>query len=407
MTARPPGFIDAFTPSMLYAGDASGRPTYQFAYGCPRTALLPLEELKDALDRSLSAPLGRRLLQYGNLNGHPGLLEALVHRLRAWGLRNAAPETLLITCGSTQALDMVCRALGRPGGEAVTEAPGYPGFLGAAEVQGLSLLEVPLDGDGLDPERLEHCLASARERTGAVPSFVYLIPDYQNPAGVLLHPGRRQALVEVAARAGTVLVEDLTYHELRYDGPEAPPLGSLDPTNVVSLGSFSKTVCPGVRLGWICARRDLVLRLRRYGSLLGLSALLQEAVFLLIREGTYDAMLARYRRSYREQRDAMVEALSRHLGPGSGARFTRPQGGFFVWLELDPSLDADSLASRCERSGVYALPSRLFHPAGRPCPPGLRLAFCFEAKDRIAHGVEILARVLRGEARGAGRAAAG
>lgn len=369
------------------------------AGGLPDAALFPVRELEAALGAVLHDD--PRALQYSP--AQELLKERVVELMRRRGVE-CGTDQILLTSGAQQAFDIVCRALLVHRGSVALEELTYPGALQAiAPLEPrIRAIRSDLDG-GLDVDHLESLL-----RSGERPAFLYLIPDAHNPLGSSLAAPRRARLVELALRYRLPLVEDDPYGLLAYDGPFAPPLVSLDPEHVLYLGSFSKILAPGLRLGWLVGPASLIPRLStiKEASDLEVSGLYQRAVArLLATDGWLDRHLDRLRSVYRERRDAMLAAVARRFE--GVARWTRPGGGMFVWLELQRSagagaagdVDTERLLQRTlEDSNVAFLPGRPFAATtgaveehSRRC---LRLSFSSLSPERIEHAVGAIADAL-------------
>jgi len=326
------------------------------AGGLPCTQVIPPDMLVELAERVFRED-GPGALQYGPTDGYAPLKRWLCEVMREEGLR-ANPEDLIVTHGSQQALDLVAKVFLDPGDPVAVELPSYVGALNAFANYQARPLGVPLDGEGLVVEALDELLR-ARQRAGEpLPKLVYLIPNFHNPAGVTLSLERRRRLVELARRWGLVILEDDAYGELRFEGEPLPPLAALAPEGrVFYLGSFSKVLTPGVRVGWIVAPAEVIRKLSvaKQGTDLCTNALGQKLVVEALRRGLLEPHVRGLRDLYRVRRDRMLAALERHFP--AGARWTRPEGGFFVWLRLPEGVDTRALlpeAVRRERVGYIS-----------------------------------------------------
>jgi 2-aminoadipate transaminase len=357
------------------------------AGGMPFVRALPTDEVVSVATRVL-VERGPVALQYGAGSGQEGLKQRLAGLMAEAGIDTTADD-VLITVGAQQALDLVGKLFIDPGDVIAVEAPSYVGALSAFAVFQPRYLQVPLDDDGLVVEALEEALAA-----GARPKFLYTCPNFHNPAGVTLVAERRQRLVEVCRRAGVPIVEDDPYGMLRFEGTPAPPLHSLDPENVIYLGTLSKIFCPGIRVGWAVAPPHVLQRLTLFKEAADLcSSNLNQ---LVAEEWLADR--DRWRSSlhdlvgvYRSRRDAMLGALERHFP--EDASWTRPQGGFYVWVTLRPGTDLRALLPRAVERGVAYVPGTAFYPDGSGADR-LRLAFCYPPEDAIVEGVRRLGELL-------------
>ena len=327
-------------------------------------------------------------LQYGAGSGRPQLKERLVEVMAEEGVR-ARPDDMLITVGAQQALDLVGKLFIDPGDLVAVEAPSYVGALSAFSTFQPTYLQIPMDRDGLVVEALEESLAA-----GARPKMLYLCPNFHNPAGVTLSADRRQRLAELCSTAGVPIVEDNPYGLLRFEGQAAPPLHVLDPDNVIYLGTLSKIFCPGIRVGWIVAPPEALSRLTLFKEAADLCS---SNLNMLVAE-TWLSDGERWRSAlgnlvevYRGRRDACLEALEDSFP--DGASWTRPAGGFYVWVTV-PGADTRALLPEAVDRRVAYVPGTAFYPDGSGTDR-LRLAFCYPSEDRIREGVRRLGVLLQ------------
>src|SRR5213083_2859796 len=317
-----------------------------FAGGFPDPLTFPRERAS-ALLEEFAATGEATAFQYAPTRGLDGPLEAIAGRLDSLQGRRPAIDELMITSGAIEALELVGKSFLDPGDPVVVEGPTYLGSIMAFRSFEAEIVAVPLDEHGLEVDELERRLAA-----GLRPKLVYTIPDHQNPAGVSLAGERRGLLVELARRHGFLIVEDVAYRELGFDGDALPSLWSLAPDVVVQAGTTSKTFFPGVRLGWavgpaeVCAQ--LVAAKQNTDQCAG--ALGQRLFEEYVRRGWIEEQLAESRALYRKKCEAMLAALARHMP--DGARWTMPKGGFFSWLTLPDGVDATGLAARAVERGV-------------------------------------------------------
>ncbi|GGL72903.1 aminotransferase [Streptomyces fumigatiscleroticus] len=360
-----------------------------FAGGLPAPELFDAEGIADAY-RAVLAELPARALQYSTTEGEPVLREALAARTSVRGLPTDADD-VLVTTGSQQALSLLATALLEPGDTVLVEAPCYLAALQAFGFAGARVLGVPGDGDGIDPQALEEMVV--RER----PKLLYTVPTFQNPTGRTLPAGRRAAVADVAARRGLWIVEDDPYGELRFEGERVPWIasypGAADRT--VLLGSFSKVMAPGLRLGWLRAPAELrrACAVAKQAADLHTPTVNQLAAARYLADRDLDAHVARVAGVYRERRDAMLAGLGEALPEGSV--WGRPQGGMFLWARLPEPYDTTALLPRVVRQNVAYVPGAPFY-AGEPDPSTLRLCFVTQTPDEIAEGLRRLGEGLRG-----------
>jgi 2-aminoadipate transaminase len=364
----------------------------ELGFGEPDARLLPVDLVREAAEGALEAH-GPACLAYGQLLGPPVLRAAVAARIAALEHTPASAEDVVVTGGNAQALDLVLTRFASPGDVVLVESPTYNLALKTIRDHPVDVAAVPLDAGGLDMDALEATL-EALARDGRRVALLYTIPTHHNPSGVCLEAARRRRLVELARRRGLLVVEDDVYRELTYDGETPPSLWSLDrEAPVVRLGSFSKTLAPGLRVGWIDARPDLLERFAAAGVLDSGGGISHFAACLtaqILAAGHYDGHVARLRAGYAARRDALAAALRRHLP--AGCTFVAPAGGFFIWVTLPPGADSGRLLPAAEAHGVSFAPGAAFCSDGDA--RGLRLAFSFYDERTLAEGARRLGAAL-------------
>jgi 2-aminoadipate transaminase len=370
--------------------------TISFAGGMPAPELLPVDVVREASQRVL-AEQGRQALQYGTTEGYLPLRAWIANSMGHAGVTFNEDNVLIIT-GAQQGADLVGRLLLNPGDRVVVESPTFLGALQAFNAYQVVCVSVPVDEDGLQLEVLEDVLTTG-------PRFVYTIPTFQNPSGVTLSRERRCALVQMAARAGVPILEDDPYRHLCYEGGQLPLLLALDAAcceaggewelqgNVIYLGSFSKLLGPGLRVGWAVAPEAVIRRLVqvKQGVDLHTSLLVQMIVYEVVRGGFLEGQMPRLCSAYRERRDVMLTAMARHFPPG--VSWTRPRGGLFLWVTLPPSLNVEELLAAALRRKVAFVPGTPFYAGGQG-PSALRLNFSYPRPEQIETGIQRLGEVL-------------
>jgi DNA-binding transcriptional MocR family regulator len=353
----------------------------------PDPALYPLDAYRRAIEATLRAE-GTAVLDYGDPRGHAELRRVLAERLAHVGIE-ASPEEIVVTGGSTQALAIAARAFCDAGDAVAVESPTYPGLLATLTSLGLRALPVPLAADGLDLDALEDLLARGGVR------LVCTMPTFQNPTGLTTDVEHRRRLLAVATRHGVPVLEDDFQHDLRGSGRPAPPLRALDRSgHVIHVGTFSKALFPGPRVGWLVASPDSVCAataLKRAMDLAS-SPLAQAALARFCRAGDYDRHLRRVTRELALRHARAAAALARHLPAGSS--FTRPEGGLALWVTLPEALDTLALLPAAKERGVVYTPGALFYPDGRRSS-SLRLAVGAAAADAVERGVRALGDAAR------------
>ncbi|MFE9622571.1 PLP-dependent aminotransferase family protein [Streptomyces sp. NPDC006527] len=360
-----------------------------FAGGLPAPELFDREGVAAAFRHVLEETPGRAL-QYATTEGEPALRELLARRTAARGLPTDADD-LLVTTGSQQALSLLATALLDPGDTVLVEDPCYLAALQVFGLAGARVVAVPGDADGPDPEALADLVV--RER----PKLLYTVPTFQNPTGRTLPAERRAALASVAARHGLWIVEDDPYGELRYEGERVPWIAAHPDAGdrTVLLGSFSKVMAPGLRLGWLRAPAELrrACAVAKQAADLHTPTVNQLAAARYLAVSDLDAHVARVAAVYRERRDAMLAGLPRALPEGSV--WNRPEGGMFLWARLPETYDTGALLPRVVQEDVAYVPGAPFH-AGPPDRSTLRLCFVTQTPEEIGEGLRRLGRGLRG-----------
>ncbi len=358
------------------------------AGGWPAAGLFPTEDLAEVC-RAVLAERSEEALQYGVTEGYGPLRRALAEIASARGLA-AGEGNLLITSGSQQGLDLVGRVLIDPGDAVLVERPTYLGALQAWGAYGARFVTVPLDDDGMDVEAAAEVMQ--RERC----KLVYVMPNFHNPAGVTLSRARRARLLELAERHNVAIVEDDPYGDLRYEGESIPPLSALGAAQChcsIYLSTFSKTLAPGLRLGWIVAPQEVSRQLvmAKQGADLHTNTFCQVIAYEYCRRGLLEPHVEQIRATYRERRDAMLTALAAHMP--RGVRWTRPQGGLFLWLTVPGEVDTALLLEEACAEKVAFVPGPAFHADGSG-HDAMRLTFASTPPERIDEGIRRLARVL-------------
>jgi 2-aminoadipate transaminase len=364
------------------------------AGGLPAPELFPVDEYRRAFEWVFETN-GEYALQYGTTEGYRPLRELLAARLNRVGIRCDAGD-VLITNGSQQALDLIGKVFLDPGDKVVLENPSYLGAIQAFNQYQASYEVVPMDDAGMDVDSLEGILAE--DRAGRWPGkikFIYALPNFQNPTGRTLSRGRRHQLIELANRFRLPIVEDDPYGELVFEGEPLPTLKSLDTQgNVIYLGTFSKILAPGFRLGWIVARPEPLELLihAKQPSDLHTSMPSQMATHHVASQDDYlDRHIDDIRTLYRDRRDAMLQAIEESFP--EVVRYTRPRGGLFVWAELPPHIDTRELLLAAIQERVAFVPGQGFHP-DQSGTNTMRLNFSNVAPERLHEGVRRLGRAI-------------
>jgi 2-aminoadipate transaminase len=363
------------------------------AGGMPNLTAIPMETMASIVEM-LIKDHGQEALQYGSGQGHPKLREQICDVMALEGIR-ANPDDILVTTGSQQALDLISRIFIDPGDVVLVEAPSYVGALGTFSQYEASVVHVEMDKDGLVPEALRQAIKTLRYQ-GRKIKFLYLIPNYQNPAGVLLPADRRTEILDICRKEKIFIVEDNPYGLLGFDRPSPNAMRAEDSENVIYLGSFSKTIVPGFRIGWALVPQALreKLVIASESSILCPSNFAQMSISSYLANQPWRDQIASFVELYRARRDAMLETLDAHF-PKS-ATWTRPQGGFYVWVTLPPEIDTKAMMPKAIVAKVAYVPGTAFYADGLGSW-SMRLSYCYPTPERIREGVKALAGVVEQE----------
>jgi 2-aminoadipate transaminase len=361
------------------------------AGGLPDTSTFPAEDVA-ALMARVAADASARALQYGPTEGMDELKGCIVEVMAEEGM-DVGTDELLVTTGGQQVIDLVCKTLVDPGDVVVAEGPTYPGAVPTFGAYEADVVQIEMDSDGMRVDLLEETL-DRLEREGRRPKFIYTVPTFQNPAGVTMSLDRRRLLVALAKRRELLVLEDNPYGLLRYEGEPLPPLYALDRGEyVIYLGTFSKILSPGLRLGWTAAPRPVLekLNLGKQGADLCSSTFGQHFVCAYFAQRNWRDLLARLRVLYRERRDVLLEALDEHFP--AAAEWTRPRGGLFIWATLPEYIDTTDLLARALRDHVAFVPGRAAYLDGRGAA-SMRLNFSGVGEHDLREGVRRIGKVV-------------
>lgn len=375
---------------------AATRDVITFSGGFPAPETFPVDIVAELVSRLLTEDAATAL-QYSPSQGLPQAREAVAMLLQDTQGQIVDPAEVLVTSGGIEGLQLLTRTFLEPGDRVLVEAPTYLGAIMAftgfeADVEG-----VPVDADGLQIDALEAALARGR-----APKLLYVIPDHQNPSGLSLSAERRHALVALCRRHHVLVVEDVAYRELAFDGSAQPSLWSLAPDVVVQIGTFSKILMPGFRLGWAVGPHAVVqaLTAAKQNTDQCAGALGQLLMARYVTEGHLAGTLARARPLYERRARLMLDALATHMP--ADVTWTRPAGGFFLWVTAPPDIDTQALVASATRLGIAYVPGAPFYPDGRGTNQ-LRLAYSRVEEDTIDEGIRRLATLLGGPSADPGR----
>jgi len=355
-----------------------------FAGGLPSPATFPVEIMQAAFDKVLSTN-GKVALQYGPTDGYMPLRQWIADSLSQNGAK-ISPEQVLMVSGSQQALDLIGKVLIDEGSKVLVETPSYLGALQAFSVYRPEFHSVPSDEHGLIPSSLDSIAEGAR--------LLYALPNFQNPTGRSLSVERRQQLVETCARLNLPLIEDDPYGALSYTGQPSPKMIAMNPEGVIYMGSFSKVLTPGIRLGYVVAPLPMVRRLElaKQAADLHTAQLTQMVVHEVVKDGFLDKHIPTIRELYGNQCKAMLDAMDEHFP--KEATWTKPDGGMFIWVELPNHINAMELLDEAIKNKIAFVPGAPFY-ANEPATNTLRLSFVTVPPDRIRAGIEVLGKLIK------------
>lgn len=360
-----------------------------FAGGLPASELFPVEEMKKVSVKVLDEN-GEEALQYSGSQGYLPLRNHIAKRMNEKGKTNVKAEDILVTSGSQQALDFAGNVFLDEGDIVLCESPSYLGALNAFKGYKPRIMEVPTDKEGMITEGLEKILKE-NDRV----KFIYVIPDFQNPTGVTWSLDRRKKFMEVVNKYEIPVIEDNPYGELRYEGEFLPALKSFDTKGlVIYLGTFSKIFCPGYRLGWTCASKDILQKFItcKENSDLQTSTIGQRELSKYIDDYDLDEHVEKIKSTYKKRRDLMLDCMEKEFP--EGVSFTHPHGGLFTWVKLPEKLNVQDLMKKCVENKVAYVPGGFFFPEGNK-ENYFRLNYSSSKEEKIVEGIKRLGDVLK------------
>ncbi len=365
-----------------------------FAGGLPYPDSFPVEELKQITSEVLDAEPGLAL-QYGTTEGDPKLRKLIVENYRSYGF-DIGMENIVITTASQQGLDLLSKIFINRGDKVIVGLPSYLGGLGAFNSYGGKMIGVCFDEHGMCSKTLEIKLKELKA-AGEKPKFIYIIPDFQNPAGVTIPDFRRKEIIELSHKYDVLLIEDSPYKQLRFEGKDQQSLYSMDGTGqVINLGTFSKIFVPGFRIGWVIAHKDIIDKfvVAKQNTDLCTSPFVQKIAAKYIEKGFFDIKLKEIIHSYHEKRDLMLDAFEKYMP--EGVSWTRPEGGLFLFLTLPEHMDAEKLFVKAIEKKVAFVIGSVFHCDGSGRNTA-RINFSYVSKEKNVEGVKRLAEVIKAE----------
>ncbi|KDR96487.1 2-aminoadipate transaminase [Peptoclostridium litorale DSM 5388] len=368
---------------------AQKKDVISFAAGLPDPSLFPFDEIYGVTDKILKENPAQAL-QYGPTQGHGPLIDKIVELLQERDNVSARPENIIVTTGSQQGISFCAMMMIDPGDVIITENPSYLGAINAFRPYQCSFVGVDVDENGMIMEELEKAL---KENPKA--KMIYVIPNFQNPTGKTWSEERCRKLVELANKYNVMVIEDDPYGQLRFKGEKVPTLKSMDTKGkVISLGSFSKVLCPGLRVAWICADKEIIekVELLKQGVDLQSNQLAQMQVCEFLESYDFEGHIEKIRAAYGRKCNLMIETMKREFP--EEAKYVEPEGGMFVWVELPEHIDANELFNKAIEKNVAFVPGESFYP-NSDCKSSFRLNFTTTPEDRIEEGVKILAGVIK------------
>lgn len=366
--------------------DASKPGVINFGGGLPAPELFPIEEIKAACIRVLDK-YGPASLQYTLTTGVPLLKQFLADRISTIGY-DFSPDSIQITGGSQQGLDIVGRIFIEPGSVVLTEAPTYLGALQAFSFYDAKFVSVETDEHGMIPDDLEKKIKKFN------PVFLYLVPNFQNPSGITMSGARREAVVALSKKYDVPIVDDNPYGELRFSGEPVPSLKVMGKEQVIQLGTFSKIISPGLRIGWIAAHPEFIGFCERMKQACDLhtTTFSQYVVYEFAKDGALERHIEVIKKAYHRRRDVMIQALRDNFNDGTS--WTEPEGGLFLWVKLANGVSASELLPQALKAGIAYVPGKYFF-SDNPDDSTMRINFCNATEENIIEGVKRLAAVVK------------
>jgi len=366
-----------------------------FAGGLPSSDVFPTDLIRRAAERSLKEGW-KEALQYSPIPGERTLIEAVVGFLERDGIR-VGPENVVITTSGQHGIDLVGRLFLNPGDTVVTDLPTFGGALAAFEMEDARYLACEIEEDGSDVEAMEAGIADLLSR-GTKPKFIYVVPDFQNPSGITMSLAKRQALLALSDRFGLPIVEDSPYRDLRYAGERIPSLYALDEGRgrVIGLYTFSKILCPGLRVGFNIGPPEVIQKCAfiKGANILNTPKLNQDICTAFLAEADLDAHFGAAKTYYSKKLRFFLDAMAEHFPPERGVRWTRPEGGLFLWITTPDEVNTHELFFRAIEEKVAFVPGEVFYPEGAKRTNAMRINFSYPTPEQIVEGVRRLAAVL-------------
>lgn len=381
---RTNAFSTSIWVDILHMKELHADPVY-FGDGAPALEMLPIERMRQANQLAWDESIGA--LGYGDQQGYAPLREWIVQHLSRRDI-SADADNVVVTGGSTQALDYACRVLLEPGDAVIVENPTFLGALEIFNTFEVEVISVDCDEDGMEMDKLQQALEANPHA-----KIVYTIPTFQNPSGTTMPLDRRERLIALAQEHNVAVFEDDPYGDLRYSGEEVAPLRALD-DRVLFFGTFSKTLAPGIRVGYVIAPDDVTAKILSTREVADISndRIMMRTVYHTLADDYLLGHIDECRDFYRARRDVMLAALEREMP--AGVHWSKPDGGFFVWISLPDTMDGNTLFRVAAEHGVVVFPGKWFDPTGETCHT-IRLSFSTVSADRIDLGINRLGQAIR------------
>jgi 2-aminoadipate transaminase len=363
-----------------------------FAGGLPAPESFPVEDLKKIIIEVLEEQASSAL-QYGATEGDQGLREVITKAYIKDGL-DISIENVVITTASQQGLDLIAKIFINRGDKVLVGLPSYLGGLGAFNNYGANMIGIPFDEHGMRSDKVEEILADLKSK-GEKPKFIYVIPDFQNPAGITMPNFRRKEIIDLAKKYDVLIIEDSPYRELRFEGEHQERMYAIDNTGqVVILGTFSKIFVPGFRIGWLIAHKDITDKIivSKQSTDLCTSPFVQKLAVKYVRDGYFDKNLKNTIKLYREKRHIMLKGFEEYMP--EGVTWTRPEGGLFLFLTVPEHIDSGKLFDKAIEKKVAFVKGSVFHCDGSG-KNTMRINFSYASKEDIKEGVKRLAQVIK------------
>ncbi len=366
-----------------------------FAGGLPSPQSFPVQDIKEITSYILDE-MGTKALQYGSTEGLPALVEQIIKMMKETENIDLKEENVIVTTASQQGLDLMGKIFVDPGDTIIVESPTYVGAIGAFNSYRANMVDVEMDDDGIKTDELEKTLSELKSK-GIKPKFIYVIPDFHNPAGITMSLERRKKLLEIASKENIIIIEDSPYRMIRFRGESIPSLYSLDKEGrVVSLFTFSKILVPGFRLGWAIGPKEVIEKIviGKQATDLCTPPFNQFITAEFLKRGLLKNTLSKTIEMYKEKNELMLEMLDKYIPKDKGIEWTKPDGGLFLWMRMPENVDCDELFTKAIDKNVAYVVGSAFYVGGKK-KNALRLNFSYPSKEDIEEGMKRLAEVLK------------